>query len=293
MSALPASPLVPALLALGSALLFAVGIQLTRIGLRHTDTGSAALIQIGSATAVYWLAAPLFVEAHYWRSPAVILFAVIGLFRRALSAFLAVEGTQRLGPTISSTAASTAPLFAVAAGVMLLDENLSAAVVAGTAGIIAGVAVLSWRGGAQPDWTWWALLFPVGAAALRSLAHMLAKIGLEILPSPFFVGLVGYTVSSAIAWLNRRRRANVDRPIVTPGLKWLAWTGVIHALAILSLNTALQHGRLVMVAPIVACSPLFTLLLGWLVFREEALDRRTVLAVLLIVPGVVVITLAP
>ena len=38
-----------------------------------------------------------------------------------------------------------------------------------------------------------------------------------------------------------------------------------------------------------ACAPLFTLLLGAAVFRENAITRRVVIAVLLVVPSVALI----
>ena len=50
-------------------------------------------------------------------------------------------------------------------------------------------------------------------------------------------------------------------------------------------------GRLIVVSPIVACSPLFTLLLGHFVFREKALSPRVAIAVALVVPSVVLIGL--
>lgn len=282
--------LVPAVLALGSAVLFALGIQLARLGLRHTDAQTAALIQIGSSTAVYWLGAAWFVQWYYWLLPATALFAAIGVFRPFLSANLALAGTKILGPTISSTLSSTAPLFGVALGVFALGEVLTPAVLAGTIGIAGGVAVLSWKGEDRGAWVWWALTLPIGAALLRALAQMLAKLGMESLPSPYFVGLVGYTVSFAVALLNSRRAANVSRAVLTPGFKWLVAMGVINGLSILSLNTALLCGRLVVVSPIVACSPLFSLLLGVLVFREETITARVMAAVALVVPSVVVIS---
>ena len=127
---------------------------------------------------------------------------------------------------------------------------------------------------------------------LRSLAHALAKIGLETLPSPFFVALIAYTVSFPIALANdlRIRRHN-PRRLSTAGLKWLVITGLIYAVSVLVMNTALMSGRLIVVSPIVACSPLFTLLLGRFVFREEALNRKVAVAVLLVVPSVVLIGL--
>ena len=45
-----ANPVTPVVLALTAAFLFALGIQFTRKGLRHTDPRSGTLISIGTAT---------------------------------------------------------------------------------------------------------------------------------------------------------------------------------------------------------------------------------------------------
>lgn len=273
-----------------AALLFATGIQLARLGLEHTDTPTATLTQIGAATMIYWVAAPVFVEARYWLSPAVFLLAAIGLFRPFLSASLSLAGTRLLGPTITSTLSSTAPLFGVALGYLALGEALTAPVLIGAGGIMAGVACLSWKGNAQRAWPLWALALPVGAALLRTLAQMFAKVGMEDIPSPFFVGLVGYSVSLAIAILTTWRRVRRSpAPLWTPGSKWLVCTGFCYGVAILSLNTALLCGDLVVVSPVAACAPFFSLLLGWLAFRERSINRRVVLAVALVVPSVAII----
>jgi uncharacterized membrane protein len=280
------------LLSLTAALLFATGIQFARLGLEHTDPRTGTLIQIGAATVLYWLCAPFFLKAQYWLSPAVVLLAAIGLFRPFLSANLAMAGTRLLGPTISSTLSSTAPLFGVAMGVLILGEALTLPVVSGALGIVLGVACLSWKGDVQRTWPLWALALPVGAAFLRTLAQMFAKIGMDDIPSPFFVGLVGYSVSFAIALLTTWGGAARARgPLWTPGSKWLVFTGLLYGFAILALNSALQCGQLVIVSPIVACSPLFSLALGWLVFRERTIHRRVVMAVLLVVPSVALIAL--
>jgi len=51
----------------------------------------------------------------------------------------------------------------------------------------------------------------------------------------------------------------------------------------------LNLGEVVKIIPIVALSPVFTLLLGLFVFRRETLTLRIVLALLLIVPGVILV----
>lgn len=285
------NPVAPVLLALIAAFLFALGIQFTRKGLGHTDPRTGTLISIGTATMLYWLASPWLLERDFWLSPAVGLFAVIGLFRPFVSSNLSMAGTKYLGATISATLASTSPLFGVALGVLLLGEHFGLDVALGTAAIFAGVAVLSWRGDVSRAWPWWALVLPIGAAGLRSVAQALAKVGMESLPSPYFVGLVGYSVSFLVAVVDHRRRGASFNLIIDRGSGWLVLTGLSYGFAILALNSALNCGRLSVVAPIVACAPLFTLLLGVSLFREHAVTRRVVLAVLLVVPGVVLISM--
>ena len=282
---------VPVVLALGAAFFFALGIQFTRKGLRHTDPRTGTLISIGTATMLYWAAAPWLLERHFWLSPAVALFAAIGLFRPFLSSNLSMAGTQHLGATISSTLAATSPLFGVALGVVLLGESLGAAIVIGTAGVVAGVVVLSWRGEVSRSWPWWALALPIGAAFLRSIAQAIAKVGMESLPNPYFVGLVGYSVSFMVALADHRWRGAGLTAIAGRGCGWLVLTGLSYGMAILSLNSALNCGMLSVVAPIVACSPLFTLLLGVLLFREQAVTVRVLIALALVVPGVVLISM--
>lgn len=279
----------PVALALLAAFLFALGIQFTRKGLRHTDPRTGTLISIGTATLLYWLVSPWLLEIDYWHSPAIALFAAIGLFRPFLSSNLSMAGTKFLGPTISSTLASTSPLFGVALGVSLLGEHLGIAIVVGTAAIVAGVVVLSWRDDFSRAWPWWALLLPIGAASLRSVAQALAKLGMESLPSPYFVGLVGYSVSFVVALVDYRTRGATHERLMRRGCGWLVLTGLSYGFAILSLNTALNCGRLSVVAPVIACAPLFTLLLGVLLFGERVLTGRVLWAVFLVVPGVILV----
>ena len=62
------------------------------------------------------------------------------------------------------------------------------------------------------------------------------------------------------------------------------------SVAIACMYGGLALGRVVVVSPIVASYPLFTLLTAW-VFREELLTRKSVLGVLLAVSGVALISL--
>ena len=278
------------MLALLAAVLFGTGMQFTRLGLRTIDPQRGTLLTIVSSTVLYWLAAPWFLDARHWLASVVWIFVLIGLFRPFLSSNLSIAGTLYLGPTISSTLSSTAPFFGLLFGVLILGEALSLGTIAGTAAIVGGVALLARRGGASAatGWPLWALLLPIGAAVIRVTAHLLAKVGMETVPSPYFVGLVGYTISSVIALINNRRRRTPLRGVMRErDAGWFLVTGVFYGAAVLTLNFALQAGELSVVAPVVSSEPIFVLILGLLFFRERQIDARVVSAVVLVVIGVV------
>lgn len=284
----------PVWFALTSALLFALGAHFQNLGLQRVRSDRGAAISITSSAVFFWLMAPFLLVGANWSQSAVWIFVLIGLFRPAVSANLAVAGLRYLGPTLASTLSSTAPLFATALGVLWLGESLTWAAALGTLGIIAAVVVLTRRSArGAATWPLWALALPVGAAAVRSVGHVLSKIGLDSIPDPYFAGLVGFSVSALVMAVVQRLRPGTQ-PVSWRGggPYWFVAAGVIMGTSILSLNTALMRGQIVTVVPIVACSPVFTMLLSVLVFRREKLTARIVLAVFVVVPSVVLIALS-
>jgi drug/metabolite transporter (DMT)-like permease len=291
MATLPPHLLTSAL-ALLAALLFAAGTLLVKRGLQHADSVTGAAIQILVSFVLFSLAAPWAIRAADWLSPAVWIFAGIGLLRPSVSTILANEGTRRLGPTISTTMESLSPFFAVLGGVLFLAEHLALPTALGTLGVVGGVMVLSARGGLPRSWPAWALLFPAAASLIRSAAHVGVKMGLLLLPNVVLSGLVAYGVSGVVALGLWRMQPAARRPPLTgAGMGWFVLSGISNAGAIFALNTALMLGQVVLVSPVVAAYPVFTMLGSWLFYRNEPITRRMVLALLLVVPSVMLITL--
>ncbi len=281
----------PVFCALMSAFLFALSIQVQNLGLTGGEPRSGALVSITAATVVYWLLSPWFVESWYWSTTAFLLFALVGIFRPSLSSYLALSSVKHMGPTLTSALTSSAPLFGALYAIFLLGEHISPSIAAGTLAVIAGAVVAAYRPGAVVrGWPLWALALPIGAAFIRSSGHAVTKIGLVDVPSAFFAGLVGDTVSMVLTAAAFKLQGRQFKGGFT-AQKWFAMAGITNGVSLFFLNSALQNGKLAMVVPIVASTPVFALLLGLVFFRREVITWRTVATIALIVPGVMLVAL--
>jgi uncharacterized membrane protein len=285
-------PYLAPLYALCSAFLFALSNHFTNIGLEGTDARSGTIVSIAASAAVYWLLAPLFVESWYWLTWACLLFAAVGLIRPSLSSVLATSSIKVMGPTLTSALTAATPLFGAFLAISLLGEHLTVPIAIGTLAVIAGAVVGAWSPqGVKRSWPLWALALPLGASFIRAIGHVVTKTGLAELPSASFAVMVSNTVSLAVALILFRLQS---RPFVgtRESHLWFVASGVANALSLQFLNNALQVGDLISVIPIVSATPVFTMLMGYLWFGREIITARTIVTVLLIVPGVILVAVA-
>lgn len=251
------------------------------------DAPSGAKVSIPTAALLFWLFAP-FLDLVGWQAAAIGIFILVGLFFPAVVTLLTFEANRRLGPTVAATVGSTAPLFAVLGAGAFLGETLGLRELLGTSIIVLGSVAISGRredgAGGRRRSDWW---LPWSSAVLRALAQVLSKAGLALWPNPFAAALIGYTASSLVVWA---ATTSGRKPVFTrSGVRWFAATGVLNGAAVLLLYHALSAGPVSLVSPIVATYPLFTLMLGAAMLREERIRRRTLFGVVLTVAGVVLL----
>ena len=295
-------PYLIAGLALASAFLFALSDQLAHRAMTAADARSGAVVSVGASALVFWLFAPWLAKPEYWLTGATAIFAIVGIFRPALSIYLAMIGIGYLGPTLASAFSATTPLWGGMLAVSFLGEQVTPAIAIGTAAVVTGAVVATIRPQGLPrNWPLWALLFPLGAAVIRASGHVSIKYGFEDLPSPYFASLVSSTVSAVLGWAAfcfQRYRFKGGAALRTgdgrawaAAYKWWIVSGMLNGISIFTLNSALALGSVVTVMPIAAAGPVFTLLLGLFVFRRESITWRTVATIALVVPGVVLVIL--
>lgn len=282
-------PLVPSgaapVLAGLSALCFGTALVVAKIGLRSLDARAGAGISIPSAALLLVAAAPFALETSGFVLRAALIFALTGLFFPALVTLLTFRANDRLGPSVTGAMSGTSPLFALGAAALLLGERVPPQALAATCGVAAGVALLSWTRADGRQRAERALWLPLAGALLRGLAQALAKAGLALWPNPFAASLVGYVVSAGTVLAADRLRRRGARH-ARGGALWFVATGLLNGAAVLLMYTALGAAPVSVVAPLVACYPAVTVLLGAALLREEAPGFRVLAGTALIVGAV-------
>lgn len=280
-------------LAVLSAMCFGIALVTSRVGLRTLDARSGAAISIPFATLLFVLAAPFVLDTSAFNLQAAVVFAVVGLFFPAIVTILTFRSNEQLGPTVTSAVSGTAPLFALLAAGLLLDEKIPPQAAAAAAGVAVGIVLLSWNPGSlRPGFAGWSLLWPIAGALVRGVAQVGAKAGLLLWPNPFAAALIGYAVSSATVIGADRGRGGERRRPTSQSVFWFGLTGALNGGAMLLMYTALSMATVSTVAPIVAAYPLVTALASAAVLRGEILTTRMFMGAVVTVAAIVYLVLS-
>jgi len=278
-------------LAGAAALLFGLGLVLTRFGLRHMAAGTGAAFAIPVSAILFWAISPATVDFARWSAPAAMVFAGVGAVFPAVVTLLTFAANRRLGPNVTGTVGNLAPVFAVTGAVLLLGETPGLRQGAALLAIVGGVMLLSWpdRKAASPPPGWW-LLVPLAAASMRGGIQPAVRYGLELWPDPFAAALIGYTVSSAVVIVAALAGGGgTAKAVNRNGVVWFAAVGLVNGLAVLSMYAALARGPVALVSPVVALYPLATLAFAAWLLHAERPSGRQIAGILAAVAGVILL----
>jgi drug/metabolite transporter (DMT)-like permease len=276
------------LLALLASFMFGLALVFTQFGLRYASPLHGALVSIPAAAISLWLAAPFLLDYRNSNLTSAAVFIAVGCFFPATVTLLTFEANRQMGPSVSAALANLTPLFAVLSSILFLHEALYPLQALGIAAIILGGLILSidrqWLG---ISWSYRAIVFPIGAAAIRGLIQPIIKFGLAEWPSPFAATLIAYTISSlVVASAVRAQSAGWPSAYDRAGLLWFACTGICNSVGVLALYSALARGSVLMVSPLVATYPLVTLGFTAVLFRSAKTSKAVFAGVATTVAGV-------
>ena len=286
------------LLSLASGLFWGVGPIFSKLGMERGGRSERATLIVLSVGAVIFWGISLgsgggFDELGRLPLVAVSAFVVSGLCGTSLAWLLWFRGIDRVGASVSNVVFYSQPLFAVILAALVLGEQLTPTVAVGVALVVGGITLLSVSGDqAVGSWTRGALLFPLAAAILAAGGTVLNRFGFRISTvSPLEAATVNLT--SALP-LMLGYAAVVRRGALTGSSRsdlYFVGSGLANAAALFTMFAALEIGPVVLVAPVVGTSPLFTTVFASVMLHDvEQVTRRTVLSAVLTVAGVVAIS---
>jgi drug/metabolite transporter (DMT)-like permease len=276
--------------ALAGSFFFALGLVLSRGGLRHLPPIRGASISVPTTALLFLLGAPFVLDGG-WDARSALVFAGVGCLYPAAATLLNFNATRRIGPEVTGALGNLTPLFAALLAWALIGEVPTTGQVLALLVIVAGMALLfgrPWRRGLPA----WAFALPLGAALVRGLVQPAVKIGLEHWPSPYAATLIGYIASATILRGVARATGAHRIPASPRGRLWFTGVGIANGLAVMFLYEALALGPVAVVAPLSATYPLVTLLLGRLLPNPAPLTPLAVAGILVTVTGVVLLLVA-
>ena len=282
------------LLACASAALFGAMAVAIRLGLRDLDDAELGSFAMSSLALALTAALGLAVShgaglADAWP------FLAAGVVAPGISQVLFVRAVRDVGAARTSVLMGTAPLVAVVIAFTILSEPVSAGLIAGGLLIVSGGIALANERVRPEDFRRLGVVFAVAATVLfavrdnvvRALATDSDVPPLVAVPVSLFAAVATVTVYLVVT-----RRGSWALGY-GGAVRTFAPAALIFGLSYVLLFEAYYHGRVSVVAPLVATESLWGVAFAALFLRRsELVGRRLVLGAVLIVAGGVVIGLS-
>lgn len=287
-----ATPFVIAL-SLVSGVFWGIGPIFSKLGMeRGGQSRRATLIVLVVGAIVFWAALLVRGAGHVsvTRLPAmdITVFAVSGVMGTSLAWLSWFRGIRLVGASVGNVLFYTQPLFAALLAVAVLGERLTSVTGLGVVLIVLGVGFLSLSDGSGIQFRLSkALLFPLAAAVFAAISNVVNRFGFQTsTATPLEAAAINLT--SALPFIIGHTLGYHSEALSTPDRSdaYFVCSGIANAAAVFTMFTALANGPVVIVAPLVSTSPLFTTALAYVFLADvETVTARTVASAMLTVIG--------
>ena len=281
------------LLALLTAFSFATANIIVRQGLKYSTPTTATLFSLTSHTIL--LCGAVFLTGGIPKVvPIAVLAITITAILQPVMRFCHYTGIDKIGASRAVTLRNTFPVLSVIIGITILHEDISIIGLIGTALVVMGIILTSWKLEKRlTSSRLWYLLFPLTAALVTGVVHPIRRYALTISDEPlFFAALVGpISLICFIGYL--ALPTTTERPVWNQkAFLPFAVAGLFETLGVLLMLIAFATGPVVIVSPITATTPIWTLLMAVIFLRDlERISASTVIGTLCVVAGVIAISM--
>jgi drug/metabolite transporter, DME family len=252
--------------------------------LRDVDAGSAVIATSGFLL----VTAAALLSGSTFDARDLSIFVAIGAFVPGLSQLGVVHAVKAAGASRAGILMGMAPLFSALFAIAAFGEPLRWTLVAGTALIVTGGITLAWEGEHRRpvDYRAYGALLAVAVAVMFGLRDNAARAaGDDVAADPLAQSSAILLGASLVLLANLvRQRDGVGRLRRAAGP--FVSSGVVAALAQVTLFEALDRARVTVVAPLAGTGVLWTVVFAAIFLgRSELVGRRLFLVAVLVVAG--------
>ena len=279
---------LPELLAVISAMMYALSSVLIKLGLNFSNSHSGVLISIITNVISLWVVAIFFLPLALLFSPYILIFVAAGILAPGIARMLRYVSLERIGVSRTAPLTATSPVYASLFAVFFLKEEITAAIIIGTILIIFGVIFIS-RGSLKIQKE--DMIFALIAAFITGIAAPIRKLGLNYLNYPLLAAVVTATAAMAVAVSILYYRGNIRKCRFDKGTKFYAVSGLLISAALLFNFAALSAGNVSVVVPLLTTYPLFAIFFSHLFLSHvEKIDSKVWIGAVVIVAGAVMLS---
>ncbi len=192
--------MVPEIVAVVSAAMYAVSFIVARRGLRYSTPATVTTFSMVFQAGIFSVAVAIRgIPDFGWNAVALMVAAgSLQPFVRQLT----YRGMQTIGAARSGSLRATHPFWAGIIAISLLGEELTLPVFLGNVTVVAGIAAISRESARatedKADNPGWYVLVPLAAAVMAGIAFPLRRAALILTPEPVFFTAVTGTVGLAL-----------------------------------------------------------------------------------------------
>jgi len=286
------TPVFAEIIAIVSAMGWAIDSVLVRFGLRQSNIFAAMFVSYAVSITCMWGYLVTTTSLEFLKSPAMIYYLISGCLQPIFARALFYEGITRIGVARAGPLRGIEPLFAAAIAVIILNEHPSLQVYAGTILIVASLWLISGKQQHEAKWRYLDALLPISAALISAISQTLRKQALKIVPDPFVAVAMVTTVSfilllGFVLGTGRREQLRMNRT----SLLFFFASALVATSAQVANFIALGRGEMSVIIPLLNTTPLFSVFFSVIFLHNvETVNLRIICGAILMVGGVVLIT---
>jgi DME family drug/metabolite transporter len=284
--------MVSSILAILTALVWALSIVLVRRGLDSSNFISVSLVITVVGVVIFIPLSLLLTPIESVNIYGFSLFLIAGFIQPGLVRLLYFKGMERVGASVNASIYASYPIFSSLIAAFLLNEELTIGLWLGIVCVVFGAVMVERAiyGGVVFRGCVRGLIYPFLAAILVGFSYVFKKEGLNVCDAPIMGVAVGY-VAAFLLYLPIMFRNSALLNRNSFKLFWKPGLGL--CIGHLLMFYALRYGDVSTVTPLIQVEPLFIfLLIHYYLKGIEKIPPKLVVGAITIILGAVLVVLA-